>query len=104
MAQELLCVPIIGRGSARPEGGGEGNQISQISLPSRPECTKTAPKRLVLHTFCPKNRKKRHFFNLKVLYKIYSRDFFEKYINFTIFRYLRRCGVIPAFGSPLYTQ
>ncbi len=38
--------------------------------------------------------------------KIYSKDFFEKYINFTIFPYLRCCGVIPvqSCGSPIRPQ
>jgi hypothetical protein len=38
-AHELLGVPTIGGGSARPEGGGGGSQRSQISLPNCPECT-----------------------------------------------------------------
>jgi hypothetical protein len=60
-AQELLGAPTIGKGSARPEGGGGGSQRSQISLPSRLECTKTAPK-------C-------HFY-FTVLNKIYSQEVF----------------------------
>ncbi len=30
----------------------------------------------------------------KILYKIYSKDVFEEYINFKIFRYFRHCGVL----------
>jgi hypothetical protein len=44
-AQELLGAPAIGGGSAQPESGGGGSQKSQISLPSRLECTKTAQNR-----------------------------------------------------------
>jgi hypothetical protein len=47
VAQELLGALTIGGGSAWPGGGGGGSQKSQISLPSRSKCTKTAPKRLV---------------------------------------------------------
>ncbi len=35
-AQELLSVPAIGGGSARPEGGGGGSQRSQIKLSKPP--------------------------------------------------------------------
>jgi hypothetical protein len=47
VAQELLSAPTTGRQSARPGGGGEGSQRSQISLPSHPECMKKVPKRPV---------------------------------------------------------
>ncbi len=40
-APEPLGAPTIGRGSALPGYGGGGSPRSQISLPSRPECTKT---------------------------------------------------------------
>jgi hypothetical protein len=61
VAQELLGTPTIGKGIARPGGGGGGSKRSQISLPSSPECTTTAPKQPVSHTFCSKNRRKRRF-------------------------------------------
>jgi hypothetical protein len=49
---------------------------------------------------------KKTFFNQKLLNKIYSQDVFKKYINFKIFRNLRRCGVIPvqSFGSHIRPQ
>jgi hypothetical protein len=58
---------------------------------------KTAGLPHVMTLKTPKTR----FLKLKVLNKIYSRHFFEDYINFKNFRYLRRCGVIPvlSFGS-----
>jgi hypothetical protein len=89
------------RGECPAQGGGGGSQRSQISLPSRPESTKTVPKQPVSRTFGPKNRLKRCFFYLKVLNNIYSGDFFEEYINFKNVGYLRHCGVIPvqSFGS-----
>jgi hypothetical protein len=61
VAQELLGGPTIGGGSAQWGGGGGGSQRSQISLPSCPECTKTAPKRPVSHTYCLKNCQKSRF-------------------------------------------
>jgi hypothetical protein len=90
-------------------GGSGGSQRSQISLPSRPECTKTAQKRRKNGRFPSLiNLKiaKNAVFYLKVLSKIYSKDFFEEYINFKIFRNLRRCGVIPVqiFGSHICPQ
>jgi hypothetical protein len=54
----------------------EGSQKSQISLPSRPECTKTGPKRLVSSPFALKITKNAGFY-LKVLNKIYSQDVFK---------------------------
>jgi hypothetical protein len=66
-AQELLGALTIGGGSARPGGGGGGSQ-SQIILPSRPECPKTA----LIDLKITKNV----FFYVKVLYKIYSQDIF----------------------------
>jgi hypothetical protein len=50
-APELLGAPTIGRGKARSRGGGGEGHRSQISLPSRLKCMKTAKKRAVLHTF-----------------------------------------------------
>jgi hypothetical protein len=44
-APELLGAPTMGEGSARAGGGGRGGLRSQISLPSRPNYTKTAKKR-----------------------------------------------------------
>jgi hypothetical protein len=41
----------IGGGSARRGDGGGGSQRSQIILPSHLECTKTALKRPVSHTY-----------------------------------------------------
>jgi hypothetical protein len=41
-------------------------------------------------------------FHSKVLHKIYSKDVFEEYINFKIFRFLRHCGVIPVQSSGAY--
>jgi hypothetical protein len=43
---------------------------------------------------------------LKLVNKIYSRDFFEEYMNFKIFCYLRLGGVIPvqSFGSNIRPQ
>jgi hypothetical protein len=89
-AQELLGVPTTGGGSARPGGGGRGSQRSQISLQSHPECTKMAPEMA----------------SLPHLTKYTPATFFEDLFNFKIFRYLRRCGVIPvqSFGSHLHPQ
>jgi hypothetical protein len=50
VAQEPLGALTIGVGGALPKGGGGGSQRSQIGLQSRPEFTKTVPKRLVFHT------------------------------------------------------
>jgi hypothetical protein len=55
---------VEGPGTTRVGEWGEGvcrSQRSQISLPSRPECMKTVPKRLVSRTFFPKNHQKRNF-------------------------------------------
>jgi hypothetical protein len=102
---ELLDAPTIGGGNAQPGGDGGGNQRSLISLPSRPGCTKTAPKRPVPSLIDLKNDENTIFY-LKVLIKIYCQDFFEEYINFKIFRYLRLCGIIPvkSFGSHICLQ
>jgi hypothetical protein len=45
-------------------------------------------------------------FHSNVLNKICSPDFFEEYINFLAFHYLRHCGVIPvqSFGSHISPQ
>ncbi len=74
-APELLGVPTIGGGSARSRGGGGEGHGSQISLPSRPKCTKKVKKQAVLLTFWQIICRKRHF-RSKVLNKIYSRDVF----------------------------
>ncbi len=52
-APELLAAPTTGGRSARPRGGGESYR-SQISLPSRPKCTKTAKFAHVLANNLPK--------------------------------------------------
>jgi hypothetical protein len=46
------------------------------------------------------------FFAQKYLTRYTPETFFEEYINFKIFLYLRRCGVIPvqSFGSHICPQ
>jgi hypothetical protein len=61
--------------------------------PARQNTQKQHRKQVISRTFWPKNHLKCHF-SLK-MNKIYSQDFFEEYINFKIFGYLKRCGVIP---------
>jgi hypothetical protein len=53
---KLLGAPTIVGGSARSRGGGGEGHRSQISLPSRPKCTKTAKKRVISLTFWQINR------------------------------------------------
>jgi hypothetical protein len=48
-----------------------------------------------------KNHRKRHFITEKYLTKYTPETFFEEYINFTIFCYFRRCGVICTFSKIL---
>jgi hypothetical protein len=50
-APKLLGAPTIGGGSVRSRVGDGGSHRSQISLPSRLKCTKTAKKWAVSHTF-----------------------------------------------------
>jgi hypothetical protein len=80
-AQELLGALTIGGGSARPGGGSGGSHRSQISLPSHPECMKTAQKRLFSPTYWFKNAVNTVFY-LKVLNKMYSQDVFWGIHNF----------------------
>jgi hypothetical protein len=65
---------------------------------------KTAKKRVVLRMFWLINRQNAVFCS-KVLNKIYSRDFFEEYMNFET-HYLSHCRVIPLqnFGSHIRPQ
>jgi hypothetical protein len=86
----LLGALTIGGGSAQPRGGGGGSQRSQISLQSRPEYRKTASFPRVLTLKLPKTT----FFTEKHLTKYTPKMFFEEYINFKIFCYLRHYGVI----------
>jgi hypothetical protein len=53
--------------------------------PSRPDCTKTVKKLKRFPTLIDLKIAKNAVLYLKVLNKIYSRDFFEKYINFKFF-------------------
>jgi hypothetical protein len=84
-AHELLGVPTIGGGSARPEGGGGGSQRSQISLPNCPECTQKWRQNSWFPAIIDLKIAENVVFYLKVLNKIYSQDFFEEYINFKFF-------------------
>jgi hypothetical protein len=85
-APELLGAPTIGRGSAQPEGGGEGSPRSQRSLPSHPKYTKTAEKMGGGFTyFLAYKLPKTQFFVQKYLTRYISETFFEEYINFKIF-------------------
>jgi hypothetical protein len=87
--EQLGALTIDGESAQSRGGGGEGHR-SQISLPSRPKCTKTGKKQAVLHMFWQINRRKCRFL-LKSTYEM----FFEEYINFKIVHYLSHCGVIP---------
>ncbi len=74
MAQELLSALTVGGGSAWPGGVGGGSQRSQISLPSRPECTKRSVSRL--HSLIDLKIAKNPVFYFEVLIKIYSEEVF----------------------------
>jgi phage pi2 protein 07 len=80
VAPELLGAQTIGRGSARPGGGGWGNR-SQISLLSRPKYKKTAKKGGFVH-FLAEKSPKTPFFAQKYLTRYTHEMFFEEYINF----------------------
>jgi hypothetical protein len=105
VAQKLLGAPTIGGESARPRGGSGGSQRSQRSLPSRPKCKKRQ-KNGRFPALTELKIAKNAVFYFKALYKIYSQDLLEEYINFKNFCYLRRCGVIPvqSFGSHIHSQ
>ncbi len=94
MAQEQLGALTIGGGSARLSGGGGG---SQISLPSRPKCTNRnengANSAGIPALIDLKIAENAVFFILKYLTKYLPETFFEEYMNFKIFCYLRHCGV-----------
>jgi hypothetical protein len=97
-AQDLLCAPTIGRGSAQP-GGGWGSQRSQISTFQaaqnvwKPHQNSRFPALTCIDLKTAKNA----IFYLKALNKIYFWDVFDEYINFKIFL----CGVVPvqSFGG-----
>ncbi len=106
-APELLDEPNIGGGSALPGGGGGGSQRNQKSLPSRPECTKTAKKQPVFHTYWLKKTPKSLFLLKSTLQNILPRRFLRIVILILIFFcFLRHCGVIPvqSFGSHIRIQ
>ncbi len=69
-SQKMLGAPTIGRDSARAGGSGGRNGTKNSGSP--------AP-----------------FFAQKYLILMYSYNVFQEYINFEIFCYLRRRGVIP---------
>ncbi len=58
------------------------------------------------YIFTSKSLKPLFFTYVKVLHKYTPKKFFEGNINFKIFQYLRRCGVIPVqgFGSHMHPQ
>ncbi len=66
---------------------------------------KTAQKRPVSPTYWLK-KCQNAILNYNYLTKYTPKTFFEEYINFTNFCYLRRCGVIPgqSFGSHIRPQ
>jgi hypothetical protein len=76
VAPVLLGVPTIGGGIAWPGGGSGGSHRSQISIPSRPECMKTAQNGCFPALTDLKNTKNAVFLIEKYLNKIYSQDTF----------------------------
>jgi hypothetical protein len=80
-APELLGAPTIRGGSALPGVGGGGSHRSQISLPSRPECTKRRKNSQFSAIIDFKNTENSVFY-LKILLKIYSQEVFVEYINY----------------------
>jgi hypothetical protein len=99
VAQKLLDAPIIGGGSAQAEGGGGGGGGSQRSKKCPPPRAARTVRKWQLNGWFPAlfglEIAKNSVFRSKVLNKIYPKTFIEEYINFTIFCYLRHCGVIP---------
>jgi hypothetical protein len=76
-------------------------ESKESNTPScRPECTKTAKNSSFAH-FLAYKLPKTQFFAQKYLTRYTPKTFFEEYINFKIFSYLRHCGVIhvQSFGS-----
>jgi hypothetical protein len=103
-AQKLLGAPTIGRGIAWAGGGGGGSQRSQIHTHAAHNVRKRQKKGSFEH-FLAYKFPKTLFFAQKFLTRYNPETFFEEYINFNIFCYLRHCGVIPilSFGSHTYT-
>ncbi len=84
------------------QGGAQGRcKRRQISHPCRMKYTKTMPKTAGFPQFMALKLPKTPFFAQKYLIRYTPKMYFEKYINFKIFHYLMRCGVIPiqSFGS-----
>ncbi len=100
-APELLGAPTIGRGSARPGGGGGEIHRSHTYIPSQLyEIAKNGEKTGgFVHVLAYKSPKTL-FFALKYLTRYTHEMFFEEYTNFEA-HYLSRCRDIPlqSFGS-----
>jgi hypothetical protein len=91
-AQKLLGSPTIVGGRAQAGGGGGGSQI-------RPHAARNLRKQLKKTAgfthFLSCKSSKTLFFTQNYLTKYTPGMFFEEYINFKTFCYLRHCGVIP---------
>ncbi len=101
-APELLGAPTIGRGSARPGGGGGEVIYTFIAVRNSQKRQKTAGFVHVLAYNSPKTP----FFALKYLTRYTHETFFEEYVNIKIFLNLSQCGFIPvrSFGSHIRPQ
>ncbi len=83
VAPDLLGVPTIGRGSARPGGGGGEIHRSHIYVPSQPyEIAKNGKKTGGFTHALAYKSPKTPFFALKYLTRYAHETFFEEYINF----------------------
>jgi hypothetical protein len=69
--------------------------------PMSPGMYENGKKWAVLRTFWLINCQKHRYLLKSILSRYTPETFFEKYINFKIFRYLRHCGAMPvqSFGN-----
>ncbi len=88
-AQKLLGAPTIGGGSAQAGGVVEGVKGVKYT-PKPPTMYENGEKRAVFCTYFKKLLISQ-FFTEKYLSRYTPETFFEEYMNFNIFCYLRRC-------------
>jgi hypothetical protein len=93
VAPELLGAPTIGGGSARPRGGGEQSDRSQISLPSRPKYAKTVKKQAALRTFWIIDRRKQRYLRNTAILKLFTTSAIAELFLFKVLEviYAPRC-------------
>jgi hypothetical protein len=104
-AQELLGTPTVAGGSAPSGGGGEGSLRRHLS-PQPAEIYKIGAEKGQFPALFGLKIMKTPFFAQKYLIRYTPKMFFEEYINFTNFSYLRHCGVVPvqSLGSHIRLQ